>query len=1148
MTEYVDTHILEANRIHAPQYDDDTNTSLWTNDVSNGIHLEVGDKISVQGAFVSDLGAENSTIEFKGDVIQETQTFKITLVTSAEQITWDTIENKSLLTDPRYYLQTEIIERTETLENVRDTEANFVVSYYKTNNGEYMFQMPIFFSPPYNLGQTTKQYTWSLLRDNTDHTTGATLPPGPEHRYAGDYVNFDVDENTAMLLDNSRFAIFGRVYTPKKILDGIDPLTGAAEESSIQSRDLFGKFYYKTTDDGMNYPLIQKYLRIKNLVKLNVEPGFNTPTEISNVINEQLTQQSKIKNTSYNYVNPSTGNSINKRQIGPENETPTNQLFDCHTSYDLQGAFAEFFYGMANGVILPQQNGNAFNYLAGFEYIGVKRPEIYETGMDVKECTVNEAPQNFLGLVGQNVWWNQQFIDLNGGIQNASYDPWYEEEEEENGGMSESLNPFFTNWLVENPFHDWNVPDTEFKYAIINTNYAWTKENLEKFQKFFQAQARYPELFDMDVNNNRLVYNKRITANTIYNGDDITVDTHRYLHLQSKTNEKMPKEMIVYPDDPGVGPAVPQFHLENTSFGYDNIPGYFSTKGAAEGTVDTQGIDFSTVPLFVRYFKEWENDTEFGELRTSFPGDVMYQYDEATGKGLWGGFALRQPASLTVTSDAPVTLEKYYNIPQKYEGVGAQPRPPIPDNISFIAQVPKHADYMENLGLYTQVGGGVPTIRNIWTMYDLDWYNDYVAAGGNTAIAKTRCIGFDQHPTAYGNNYIGLYNGVCGPQGVSFDNEWETSIGTGHFADWLNPTSTDLKRTEVPVRISEWVNKIYCGSIAPQLSFDTTSSRFTFTDLHTPEVITPDYDATLTKGTAVVPVPENVGKPAYKINKVFDMSNFSPSVTPYFKPFDVQIDGTTAKTPFPLPYANPYCKTGTPFDMYGGVFFEQFGIDQKNWKKSFWQICGFKYEDLNLDLKTTGGIQGRITNGDTTNLSKVTTNGSVLNDDLEEWSGGGVGVPTYNVALTHPKIINIAATAIGGYTNSARPTPTTVLCQSAGIEATDLPTKTLRPYFTIRSDIIDSSNFNGGKEQFSSLPVVSILQKNQQYGDFFYGEDSLIFTVTKPRTITSVTTVITDPSGEKSKLSPNSAVLYKIQKNKVQQDIVQQVLHANKTK
>lgn len=1142
MSEYVDTHILEANRIHAPQYNDDTNTSLWTNDVTNGLKLNIGDKISVQGAFISDLGAENSTIEFKGDVIQDTQTFTTTLVTSRESIDWETEENKSLLTDTRYYLDTQIIERTETLNNIRDTDGNLVVSYYKNNNGEYHFQMPIFFSPPYDLLNTDKQYTWSLTRDTTDYTTGTTVPPSPAHRYAGDYIEFDTPEHTQMILDNSRFAIFGRVYTPKKRLDGIDPGGGGPITSAIRNRDLFGKYYWRTTDTNGITPLINKYIRIKDLIKLNVNVGFNTPTEVSNIINEQLTKQSKVNNTRYNYINPSTGNSINRRQIGPENETPTNKLFDCHTSYDLQGTFAEYFYGQADGAIAPQQNENIFNYLAGFEYIGIKRPEIYETGMECKECVVNDPPLLFAALSGQNVWWNQQFIDINGGIQNAVYDP------DTDDSVSENLNPFFTDWLTENPFHDWNVPDTEFKYAIINTNYAWNRENLEKFQKFFKAQARYPELFDMDVNNNRLVYNKRITANTVYNGDDISVNTHRFLHLQSKTNEKMPKEMVVNPDQVGGGAAVPQFNLDNTSFGYDNIPGYFSTQGVAEGTVNTQGLDFSSVPLFVRYYKEYENNTKFVDnAPSSYWG---YGFDEETGAGLWGGFALRQPASLTVTSDAPVTLEKYYHIPQKYEGAGQQPRPPIPDNISFIAQVPKHADYMEKLGLYTQVGGGPPTIRNIWTMYDLDWYNDYVAAAGNTATARTRCIGYDQHPTAYGNNYIGLYNGVCGPKGQSFNDEWETSVPEGNNVDWLTPTSSDLKRTENTVEVSAWLNKIYCGAIAPQLSFDTTSSRFTFTDLHTPEVITPDYDATLTKGTGggtVVAIPENIGKSVYKINKVFDMSNFSPSVTPYFKPFTAHIIGTTAKSNFALPYTNPFCKTGTPFDMYGGLFLEQFAIDKKNWKKSFWQICGFTFEDLNLETNIEGSIQGRVSNGDTSKLSKITTNGSVLNDDLEEWSGGGVGVPTYNIALTHPKIINITATAPGGFTNSGRPAPTTVLCQSAGIEATDLPTKTLRPYFTIRSDIIDDSYFNGGKQQFSSLPVISILQKNQQYGDFFYGEDSIVFTVTRPRTITSITTVISDPSGELSKLSPNSAVLYKIQKNKIQQDIVGQVLKANKS-
>ena len=1133
MTEYVDTHILEANRIHAPEYDDDTNTSLWTNDVSNGLRLDIGDKISVQGAFVSDLGAESATIEFKGDVIQATQSFTTTLVTNAENVTWEGGTNTSNLIDPRYYLESEIIERTETLTDVKDTDGNIVVSYYKTNNGEYMFQMPIFFAPPYNLAQTTKQYTWSLLRNTASYLTGVTLPPSPEHRYAGDYVEFDVANNTAMLIDNSRFAIFGRIYTPKKMLDGFDG--AAAITSPLQSRDIFGKYLWKP--DG-TIP-INKYLRIKELLKLQVERGFNTPSEISNVINEQLTKQTTIDYTSRNYTNALTGNSINQRAIGPQNETPTNKLFYCHTSTDLQSAKAEYFYGKADGTAAPVQNQHSFDYMAGFEYIGVKRPEIYETGMEVKEGTANTPPLG-MGSWGQNNWWNYQFFYAHPQppLHFAVYDPAIDE------GVIENLNPFFTDWLTENPFHDWNAPATEFKYAIINTNYAWTTENLEKFQKFFKAQARYPELFDMSIDNNRLVYNKAIVPDTEYNGDDITVDTHRYLHLQSRTNEKMPREMIVNPDQVGGAPAVPQFDLNHTSFGYDNIPGFFSLQGAAAGTVNTNGVDFSSVPLFVKYYKEYEDNTPT-VVRNPSPGNADYQWDETTGAGLWGGFALRQPASLTVTSVAPVTLEKKYLTPQKYKGLGTAEVPPIPDNISFIAQVPKHADYMEQLGLYTQVGGGPPAIRNIWTMYDLDWYSDYVVGGLLQATARTRCIGFDQHPTAFGNNYIGLYNGVCGPQGVSFDSEWETSIPNGHYADWLNPTSTDLVRTDAPEQVSQWLNKIYCGAIAPQLSFDTTASRFKFTDLHTPEVITPDYDATLTKG-AVIPIPENIGKPVYKINKVFDMSNFSPSVTPYFKPFDVHITGTTAKTNFPVPYSNPYCKTGCPFDMNSGVFLEQFKIDINNWKKCFWNIMGFTYEDLNLD-DNTGGIQERVTNSQTNNLSMITTNGEVLNDDLEEWGGSAVGVPSYNVTLTHPKIINITATAIGGFTNTSRPAPVTILCQSAGIEATNLPTKTVRPYFTIRTDLIDDSNFQGGKLQFSSLPVIAILQKNQPYADFFYSSDELEFTVTRPKTVTSVTTCITDPSGEKSQLSPNSAVLYKIQKARVQADIVGEVLKANKS-
>ena len=88
MSGFTDTYILEANRVQSQQYNDDSKeTSIWTNAVSNGLKLNVGDKISINSGFISDLGAEDSTIEFKGDVIQKEQKFTITEVIDYKPVT-----------------------------------------------------------------------------------------------------------------------------------------------------------------------------------------------------------------------------------------------------------------------------------------------------------------------------------------------------------------------------------------------------------------------------------------------------------------------------------------------------------------------------------------------------------------------------------------------------------------------------------------------------------------------------------------------------------------------------------------------------------------------------------------------------------------------------------------------------------------------------------------------------------------------------------------------------------------------------------------------------------------------------------------------------------------------------------------------------
>ena len=141
MSEYVNTHILECNRQNSDQFDNEEQTALWNNNVNNGLKLDIGDKISIQGAFVSDLGAENSTIEFKGKQIQDSQTFNITDIANLKEINWEGVDNYADDTNPRYYLQSDITNRDVTITNIKDNDANVVVHYYKTNNGEFMLPL-----------------------------------------------------------------------------------------------------------------------------------------------------------------------------------------------------------------------------------------------------------------------------------------------------------------------------------------------------------------------------------------------------------------------------------------------------------------------------------------------------------------------------------------------------------------------------------------------------------------------------------------------------------------------------------------------------------------------------------------------------------------------------------------------------------------------------------------------------------------------------------------------------------------------------------------------------------------------------------------------------------------------------------------------
>ena len=73
---YNKTTIIACDRSQSEEAlnNNNENPSQWTNQIGTGLHLRVGDEVSVQSTFVSELGAQAGQIEIKGESVGSTET------------------------------------------------------------------------------------------------------------------------------------------------------------------------------------------------------------------------------------------------------------------------------------------------------------------------------------------------------------------------------------------------------------------------------------------------------------------------------------------------------------------------------------------------------------------------------------------------------------------------------------------------------------------------------------------------------------------------------------------------------------------------------------------------------------------------------------------------------------------------------------------------------------------------------------------------------------------------------------------------------------------------------------------------------------------------------------------------------------------
>ena len=439
----------------------------------------------------------------------------------------------------------------------------------------------------------------------------------------------------------------------------------------------------------------------------------------------------------------------------------------------------------------------------------------------------------------------------------------------------------------------------------------------------------------------------------------------------------------------------------------------------------------------------------------------------------------------------------------------------------------------------------------------------YTTGGEPYYPANTR-IGWDYHFNAYGCPCILMWNGMNGQRGFAYQ-----GMGEARYVDEDEDAGIVTVNT-----LSDKIQKIYVGSPNVAFDFDEASDRFEILRLHSSERIGNLYNAGYTaddvytetdaSGTIIftnpddaVPENDNAETFVYKLNKQPPKTNYSPCVTPYFSEnsasFFTRYTTTnqtkyTAKQPFV--YINNNFVKGTIYDSMCGNFIVDWGINDKYWNESLWGIMGFRYSQTSGSGNTQTRVIDSVRWGDSLNgMDLNTTNADVSNADFEELNRNMFNIKVFGI--TPPITMTPRFQVFTGNASHTYAPPINITqVKGQPLRALEIPTRTLRPYFTIRSNIVGQARYFGSKDSSIPLNVVAVVEKVSQSGDFFnLAGSQLLFTITQPTMITDIRTEICDPDGSYSRVSPNSAVLYKIDRQvRADMNVVSTILQADSQK
>ena len=391
---YSQTILLDANRLSSEEYSASnlaqTNTAVFTNRVAGGLTLDIGDQVSIQSAHIAQRGAGGDVIEMKGRNLGK-KTINYTNFTNGSYIGYF-IKNQGGL--PRYsptgYAKVDA-ENIDEEVDMKDNEATIVLEFYKTANGENCMTLPRNFG---NASANNASVAGYNAAGGTKFTDAASywetkdgFPLGVNtfqydlyRRFIfGNGLRIDDDWNNIYVLgrfdgtqesdgvkvrqDNSRFTLFKRssmVYngsevTLTELADSLQPRAGVAPD-----------------------PAVADYVRFRKKVKLTINEGYNTPSNIASEITDQLTEPEDSRLVIIDEGSDKT--IIQESKLNVAFGAPSYSSFNSSRCKDFFNASLSNSMPVNVTSASSVQSANSVAYNNAYDYIGFKRPDFIETG------------------------------------------------------------------------------------------------------------------------------------------------------------------------------------------------------------------------------------------------------------------------------------------------------------------------------------------------------------------------------------------------------------------------------------------------------------------------------------------------------------------------------------------------------------------------------------------------------------------------------------------------------------------------------------------------------------------------------------------------------------------------------------------------